>query len=160
MDTLHYTHFSIPLWYINIRCLPQNVTTLSTRKVFSRSGLDHPSGRTPLLIFRRFEVAPVRVKPLAIVEDLHVFGYFFPSLLPASVDVAPNKLRSQGLEERFRVRVVPAVALAAHALKKPLPLGSLLKMAAWVLYSSIVMKHQPPWHPPVREVDIPGNCAA
>ena len=64
-----------------------------------------------LLIFHRCEIAQVRVKPLAIIEDLHVFENLFPGLLLASVDLAPNQLRSQGLEERFRARVVPAVAL-------------------------------------------------
>ena len=55
-------------------------------RLFPHSGLDRPSGRLPLLellIFRRCEVAEIRVKPLAIVEDLHVFEYFFPGLLPA-----------------------------------------------------------------------------
>jgi hypothetical protein len=62
-------------------------------RLFPHSGLNRPSGRLPLLElleFGRCEVAEVRVKPLAIVEDLHVFEYFFPGLLLASVDHAPN----------------------------------------------------------------------
>src|SRR5271157_2384230 len=85
------------------------------------------------------------MKSLAIVEDLHVFEYLRPGLLLASVDIAPNQLCSQGLEECFRARVVPAVAPAAHALNETVARGNLLKLTACVLNSSIGMKHQSPW---------------
>src|SRR5271157_3493176 len=73
------------------------------------------------------------MKSLAIVEDLHVFEYLRPGLLLASVDIAPNQLCSQGLEECFRARVVPAVAPAAHALNETVARGNLLKLTACVL---------------------------
>ena len=54
---------------------------LPRAKLFRHSGLSRPSCRLPLLIFRRCEVAKVRMKSLAIVEDLHVFEYLRPGLL-------------------------------------------------------------------------------
>src|SRR5271157_6592966 len=85
------------------------------------------------------------MKSLAIVEDLHVFEYLRPGLLLASVDLAPNQLCSQGLEECFRACVVPAVAPAAHALNETVPVGNRFELTACVLNSSIGMKHQALW---------------
>ena len=116
--------------------------------LFRSSGLNRPSGRPPLfelLKFRWCEVAEVRMKSLAIiVEDFHVFEYLRPGVLLASVDLAPNQLCSQGLEECFRPRVIPAVALAAHALNETVPVGNRFELTACVLNSAIGMKHQSP----------------
>ena len=84
-----------------------------------------PSARLTLfelLIFRRCEVAQLQVKPFAIIEDLSVFKDFLPGVL-ALVDLVLNQLRLQGFEERFRARVVLAVAPAPHAMNETAPLA-------------------------------------
>jgi len=121
VDTLNCTCVSVSGGSQTPPALRKTQPWPSTRKAFSPLlGLTRPSGRPPLLellIFRRCGGSKVRMKALTIIEDLHVFKYLFPGLLLASVDLSPNQLCSQGLEERFRACVVPAVAPAAHAFE-------------------------------------------
>ena len=80
------------------------------------------------------------MRPLPVVEDLDVFEDLGTGALACVEGVVADKFLFQGREEALGHRVVPAVALAAHALTHLVAPESAAKGAAGVLRAAVAVE--------------------
>ena len=108
------------------------------------------------LVFDRASVVQRRMHPGSIVKRLDVLENRLPRLVPGRIVAVMNQFGLEGSEKTFHDGVVPAVALAAHALDDSLAGQQPAEVVAGVLTAAIRMKNQAAIGPSVLDRHLQG----